>query len=101
MRLAFPELSCKRRTRTNPAAKKDNTPNSSTNADFDPSDYAQDIEYIKQNSEYKWEVSQSKVLERMMAFDNAKTSVTYTKARWDRASQNSLRSSSPARSFVM
>ena len=37
----------------------------------------------------------------MMAFDNAKASVANAKARLDCASQNSCRSSSPARSFVM
>ena len=75
--------------------------NTNPNAEFDPNSYSQDIEFNKQTSEYKWETTQYKVLERMMAFDNAKTSVTNTKARWDRASYNSSRSSSPARSFVM
>ena len=63
--------------------------NTTLNAEFNPADYEEDIEYVKLKSEYKWEVAQSRFLECKVAFDNAKTTQPNTKFRWDRASQNS------------
>ena len=68
--------------------------------DFDPNLYQADIDFVRATSEYKWNAEQSKMLQRMMAIDNAKSVQNSTKQRWEK-SNNSSRSASPSHSFVM
>ena len=61
-------------------------------SDFNPKDYSQDINFIRQTSDYKVEAINHKFYERKFAFNNAKTSLSRNKAKLEKeASQNSSR----------
>ena len=57
--------------------------NTKQTTEFNPKKYIQDIQFIRQTSDYNVKAFNSKFFERKIAFDNAKTSVATDKAKLD------------------